>query len=199
MHTEPKALALLVMLLQRCSCQQAVVCSGTEQSHCQNGYSQQTKNVDFPDFVQITMHARTLHISNASFASVSPDTAHVTTEDTKKRHAEERGGSFEDLIRNGVGNCLEPTQDPSDSSLFMAVCYSPAIQLKPGQVIVYKNSLQCGNLFCLSLGDVLVGLCTLQGTFLLQKERATSLYCDKLAGDSLSCTIALLHNSAVLV
>ena len=82
------------------------------------------------------MHARTLHISNASFASVSPDTANVTTEDTKKRHEEERGGSFEDLIRDGVGNCLEPTQDASDSSLFTAVCYSPAIQLKPGQVIL---------------------------------------------------------------
>lgn len=100
------------------------------------------------------MHARTLHISNASFASVSPDPAHVTSEDTKRRHEEERGGSFQDLIRDGVGNCVEPTQDPSDSSLFRAVCYSPAMQLKPGQVIPSKMFSdvfpQHGNLFCLS-------------------------------------------------
>lgn len=52
----------------------------------------------------------------------------------QKRHEEERGGSFEDLIRDGTGSCLEAIADAFDSSLFTAVCYSPEIQLKPGQV-----------------------------------------------------------------
>jgi len=91
------------------------------------------------------MHSGTLHISNVMFAASSPDTTHVTTGDTKKRHEEEREGRFEDLIRDGVGNCLEPTQDPSDSGLFTAVCYSPAMQLKPGQVLPSKTPPQCGN------------------------------------------------------
>ena len=59
---------------------------------------------------------------------------HVVAEDVQKRHEEERGGSFEDLIRDGTGACLEASADASDSSLFTAVCYSPEIQLKPGQV-----------------------------------------------------------------
>ncbi len=148
-----------------------------------------TKQHDFSQ--QITMHARTSHISNASFASVSPDTARVATEDTKKRHEEERGGSFKDLIRDGVGNCMEPTQDPSDSSLFRAVCYSPAVQLKPGQVLPSKISLQCGNLFCLSPSD---GCLTFELSKALfpYRRKATPLYCEKLAGVSLSCTIAQL-------
>lgn len=69
-----------------------------------------------------------------SLFAVSVTPKNETAEDTKRRHEEERGGSFQDLIRDGVGNCVEPTQDPSDSSLFRAVCYSPAMQLKPGQI-----------------------------------------------------------------
>ncbi|KAL0020529.1 hypothetical protein WJX79_005453 [Trebouxia sp. C0005] len=69
-----------------------------------------------------------------SLFAVSVTPKNETAEDTKKRHEEERGGSFQDLIRDGVGNCVEPSQDPSDSSLFTAVCYSPAMQLKPGQI-----------------------------------------------------------------
>ena len=142
------------------------------------------------------MHARTVHISNAGFASVSPDTAHVTSEDTKKRHEEERGGSFGDLIRDGVGNCLEPTQDPSDSSLFTAVCYSPAMQLKPGQVLPSEISPQCGNLFCLSPGDV-------QLTFVLSQAlssfKSKVFHYEKLAGASLSCISAQLHSSDLML
>ncbi|DBA84449.1 TPA: hypothetical protein ACH3X1_006082 [Trebouxia sp. C0004] len=74
------------------------------------------------------------HCAAGSLFAVSVTLKNETAEDTKKRHEEERGGSFEALIRDGVGTCVEPTQDPSDSSLFTAVCYSPAIHLKPGQI-----------------------------------------------------------------
>lgn len=69
-----------------------------------------------------------------SLFAVAVTPKNESAEHVQKRHKEERGGSFEDLIRDGVGSCLEATADASDSSLFTAVCYSPEIQLKPGQV-----------------------------------------------------------------
>lgn len=55
-------------------------------------------------------------------------------EDVKKQHQEERAGDFRDLIRDGDGYCLQPVTDARDSTLMHATCYSPPMQLKPGQV-----------------------------------------------------------------
>lgn len=55
-------------------------------------------------------------------------------EDVTADHQQERQEEFEQLIRNGTGQCLSPVPDPADSSLLTAVCYSPAMHLKPGQV-----------------------------------------------------------------
>lgn len=58
----------------------------------------------------------------------------VAAEEVTKDHQEQRNDDFEDLIRNGSGYCNEPVQDATDSTLLTALCYSPPMQLKPGQV-----------------------------------------------------------------
>ena len=52
----------------------------------------------------------------------------------EEEHEGEQKSAFEELIRDGLGHCLEPITDATDDSLIRAVCYSPAMHLKPGQV-----------------------------------------------------------------
>lgn len=69
-----------------------------------------------------------------SLFAVAVTLGNATAEDVKKQHQEERAGDFRDLIRDGDGYCLQPVTDARDSTLMHATCYSPPMQLKPGQV-----------------------------------------------------------------
>ena len=54
--------------------------------------------------------------------------------DAEKGQEQEDKEDLEHLIRNGTGYCLDPVHNETDSALLTAVCFSPPMQLKPGQV-----------------------------------------------------------------
>ena len=73
-------------------------------------------------------------ICKASMMRVTTSCFANGAEDVIADHKQGRQDEFEQLIRNGTGQCLSAVPDPADSSLLTAVCYSPAMRLKPGQV-----------------------------------------------------------------
>lgn len=64
------------------------------------------------------------------------DDAEVESEGQPQEGQEE----LDHFIRNGTGYCLDPVQNETDSALLTAVCFSPAMQLKPGQVMIPLKS-----------------------------------------------------------
>ena len=54
--------------------------------------------------------------------------------DTEKGQKEEDEEDLGHFIRNGTGYCLDPVHNESDTALLTAVCFSPPMHLKPGQV-----------------------------------------------------------------
>lgn len=54
-------------------------------------------------------------------------------EDRAEREEAEQE-EFASLIRRGVGHCLPAVQNASDDMLFSVSCFSPGIELHPGQV-----------------------------------------------------------------
>ncbi|KAL3145704.1 hypothetical protein ABBQ32_003237 [Trebouxia sp. C0010 RCD-2024] len=74
------------------------------------------------------------HCPSGQLFAVSVTPINETAGDVTKDQQEQRNNDFQDLIRNGSGYCDAPVQDAADSGLLTAHCYSPPMQLKPGQV-----------------------------------------------------------------
>ena len=58
----------------------------------------------------------------------------LATEGAKTIEKQKDEEDLEHLIRNGTGYCLDPVPNKPDSAILTAVCFSPPMQLKAGQV-----------------------------------------------------------------
>lgn len=58
----------------------------------------------------------------------------LATEGAKTIEKQQDEEDLQHLIRNGTGYCLDPVPNKPDNALLTAVCFSPPMQLKAGQV-----------------------------------------------------------------